>query len=58
MLDTLRDEAIGCIVFSPLAQGLLTGKYLAGIPVDSRKASGAASFRDNYLEPATLERIP
>ena len=57
LLDTLRDEAIGCIVFSPLAQGLLTGKYLAGVPADSRKAKGAASFRDNYLDAATLERI-
>ncbi|MDR0379827.1 MAG: L-glyceraldehyde 3-phosphate reductase [Candidatus Accumulibacter sp.] len=58
LLDTLRDEGIGCIVFSPLAQGLLTGKYLDGVPADSRKAKGAASFRDNYLAPATLERIP
>lgn len=57
LLDTLRDEGIGCIVFSPLAQGLLTGKYLAGVPADSRKAKGAASFRENYLAPATLERI-
>lgn len=57
LLDTLRDEAIGCIVFSPLAQGLLTGKYLAGVPADSRKAKGTASFRDNYLEASTLERI-
>jgi L-glyceraldehyde 3-phosphate reductase len=57
LLDTLRDEGIGCIVFSPLAQGLLTGKYLAGVPADSRKAKGAASFRENYLDPATLERI-
>jgi L-glyceraldehyde 3-phosphate reductase len=58
LLDALRDEGIGCIVFSPLAQGLLTGKYLDGVPADSRKAKGAASFRDNYLAPTTLERIP
>ncbi|GHU03883.1 glyceraldehyde 3-phosphate reductase [Betaproteobacteria bacterium] len=57
LLDTLRYEGIGCIVFSPLAQGLLTGKYLAGVPADSRKARGTASFRDNYLDPDTLERI-
>jgi L-glyceraldehyde 3-phosphate reductase len=57
LLDTLRDEGIGCIVFSPLAQGLLSGKYLSGIPADSRKAKGAASFRENYLAPDTLERI-
>ena len=57
LLDTLRDEGIGCIVFSPLAQGLLSGKYLAGVPEDSRKARGAPSFRENYLAPDTLERV-
>ena len=36
LLNTLREEGIGCIVFSPLAQGLLTDKYLNGIPADSR----------------------
>ncbi|HUF25753.1 MAG TPA: L-glyceraldehyde 3-phosphate reductase [Gemmatimonadaceae bacterium] len=40
LLDTLRDEGIGCIAFSPLAQGLLTDRYLRGIPADSRAASG------------------
>jgi L-glyceraldehyde 3-phosphate reductase len=57
LLDTLEGEGMGCIVFSPLAQGLLTGKYLGGVPAQSRKASGAASFRDNYLSPAVLERV-
>lgn len=57
LLPALQDEGIGCIVFSPLAQGLLTGKYQQGIPSDSRKARGAASFRDNYITPETLERI-
>jgi L-glyceraldehyde 3-phosphate reductase len=36
LLDVLEDEGIGCIPFSPLAQGLLTNKYLGGIPEDSR----------------------
>ena len=36
LLDTLGDESIGCIAFSPLAQGLLTDRYLKGIPPDSR----------------------
>ena len=36
LLDTLDDEGIGCIVFSPLAQGMLTDRYLEGIPSDSR----------------------
>jgi L-glyceraldehyde 3-phosphate reductase len=57
LLDTLKDEGIGCIVFSPLAQGLLTGKYLAGVPADSRKARGVPAFRDNYLTPSNLEKI-
>lgn len=57
LLNTLEEEGIGCIVFSPLAQGLLTGKYLGGVPADSRKAKGAPSFRENYLEDSTLEKI-
>ncbi|GAB4214361.1 MAG: L-glyceraldehyde 3-phosphate reductase [Roseiflexaceae bacterium] len=38
LLDVLQDEGIGCIPFSPLAQGLLTDRYLAGVPSDSRAA--------------------
>jgi L-glyceraldehyde 3-phosphate reductase len=38
LLDVLEEEGIGCIVFSPLAQGLLTDRYLDGIPADSRAA--------------------
>ena len=36
LLDTLQNNGVGCIAFTPLAQGLLTGKYLNGIPQDSR----------------------
>ncbi len=42
LLATLADEGIGCIAFSPLAQGMLTDKYLHGIPQDSRVARGGA----------------
>jgi L-glyceraldehyde 3-phosphate reductase len=38
LLNVLKDEGVGCIAFSPLAQGLLTNKYLAGVPDDSRAA--------------------
>ncbi len=38
LLEALREEGMGCIVFSPLAQGMLTDKYLAGIPAESRAA--------------------
>jgi L-glyceraldehyde 3-phosphate reductase len=48
LLDVLEDEGSGCIVFSPLAQGLLTDKYLAGIPAGSRAS------RDGTLSPATI----
>jgi L-glyceraldehyde 3-phosphate reductase len=42
LLDVLGDEGVGCIVFSPLAQGLLTDRYLGGVPSDSRLATGGA----------------
>ena len=41
LLDTLETVGAGCIAFSPLAQGLLTDRYLHGIPDDSRVATGA-----------------
>jgi L-glyceraldehyde 3-phosphate reductase len=42
LLNVLGDEGVGCIVFSPLAQGLLTDRYLGGVPSDSRLATGGA----------------
>jgi len=42
--DYLADNGIGCIAFSPLAQGILTGKYLNGIPADSRIGSGKSPY--------------
>jgi L-glyceraldehyde 3-phosphate reductase len=54
LLDVLAEEGIGCIVFSPLAQGLLTEKYLDGIPAGSR-----ASKPHGFLKPAhiTAEKL-
>jgi L-glyceraldehyde 3-phosphate reductase len=46
LLDTLEAVGAGCIAFSPLAQGLLTDRYLDGIPSDSRVATGGAMSRD------------
>jgi L-glyceraldehyde 3-phosphate reductase len=40
LLDALEDEGVGCIAFSPLAQGMLTDRYLDGVPEDSRAAQG------------------
>ena len=49
LLQTLNEEGIGCIAFSPLAQGLLTDKYLGGIPEGSR-----ASKAHGFLKPAHI----
>jgi L-glyceraldehyde 3-phosphate reductase len=49
LLDTLEDVGAGCIVFSPLAQGLLTDRYLDGIPEDSRASRTAARSFDPGL---------
>lgn len=56
LLDTLEDEGIGCIAFSPLAQGLLTNKYLNGVPENSR-ALNAPSFRDGFLNETSLSHV-
>jgi L-glyceraldehyde 3-phosphate reductase len=52
LLDTLDDVGAGCIAFSPLAQGLLTDRYLNGIPDDSRVATGGAMSRDMLTDDA------
>ena len=56
LLDTLDDLGIGSIVFSPLAQGMLTDKYLKGIPETSRAAQGK-SLRQDFLNETTLKNI-
>jgi L-glyceraldehyde 3-phosphate reductase len=56
LLDTLDDLGVGCIVFSPLAQGMLTDKYLNGIPQDSRAARDG-SFSPKLLTDDALARI-
>ncbi|GAA4487273.1 L-glyceraldehyde 3-phosphate reductase [Gluconacetobacter asukensis] len=50
LLDTLEELGTGCIAFSPLAQGLLTGKYLDGVPDASRAAAGTSFSRDMLSE--------
>jgi L-glyceraldehyde 3-phosphate reductase len=56
LTDVLRQEGIGCIAFSPLAQGMLTGRYLDGIPADSR-AAGNGSLQSQMLSNENLARI-
>jgi L-glyceraldehyde 3-phosphate reductase len=56
LLDVLGQEGVGCIVFSPLAQGLLTDKYLTGIPAESRAAEGRFLTAD-MLDQRTLGHV-
>jgi L-glyceraldehyde 3-phosphate reductase len=56
LLDVLEQEGVGCIVFSPLAQGMLTNRYLDGIPSDSRAARND-SLSPDWLTEDNLKRI-
>jgi L-glyceraldehyde 3-phosphate reductase len=57
LLDTLRDEGIGCIPFSPLAQGLLTDKYLKGIPEGSRASKTHGFLKAKQITPDKLAQV-
>jgi L-glyceraldehyde 3-phosphate reductase len=57
LLETLEDEGIGCIVFSPLAQGMLTDKYLKGIPSDSRAAKSHSFLKPERITEENLTKI-
>jgi len=58
LLDALEDTGAGCIAFSPLAQGLLTDKYLNGVPEDSRiKREGGGSLKSEHLNPQNLAHV-
>jgi L-glyceraldehyde 3-phosphate reductase len=56
LLDVLEGEGVGAIVFSPLAQGMLTGKYLTGVPEDSRVRRGNY-FSEEMITEETLARV-
>jgi L-glyceraldehyde 3-phosphate reductase len=56
LLGTLDELGVGCIAFSPLAQGLLTDKYLNGVPETSRAKAGG-SFSEDFLNPENLKRV-
>ena len=56
LLDTLEEAGVGCIVFSPLAQGMLSDKYLNGVPEDSR-ANKSSSLNKKLLSEENLGRI-
>jgi len=57
LLDTLEREGAGCIAFSPLAQGLLTARYLDGIPAGSRASRGDSSISGDQLSEQNLARV-
>jgi L-glyceraldehyde 3-phosphate reductase len=57
LLDVLEREGVGCIAFSPLAQGVLTGKYLNGIPAGSRASLSESSLEPDQLTEATLGHV-
>ena len=56
LLSTLEELGVGCIAFSPLAQGLLTNKYLNGVPENSR-AKAEGSFQKDFLSEGNLKRV-
>ena len=58
LLDVLGDEGIGCIAFTPLAQGILTDKYLSGVPDDARvRRPGGDSIEASDLSEENIERV-
>jgi len=59
LLDVLGEEGVGCITFSSLAQGLLTNKYLNGIPADSRAASGRGNgaVDENQITSDKIQKV-
>lgn len=57
LMDALADEGMGCIAFSPLAQGLLTDKYLGGIPQGSRAAKEWGYLKEKDITPDKLDKV-
>jgi L-glyceraldehyde 3-phosphate reductase len=57
LLDELEEQGMGCIVFTALAQGLLTDRYLDGVPSDSRAAREDSTIASDHLDDATLNHV-
>jgi L-glyceraldehyde 3-phosphate reductase len=57
LTKVLAEERIGCIAFCPLAQGLLTDRYLAGIPADARAAKAHGFLKANQITPAVIAKV-
>ena len=57
LIQVLREDGIGCIAFSPLAQGLLTDRYLSGIPEDSRAALPHTELQREHVTGDVIDRV-
>lgn len=57
LLDTLKNNGVGCIAFSPLAQGLLTSKYIKGIPEDSRAHKPHGFLQESEITPQLISKV-
>ena len=57
LLGTLDELGVGCIAFSPLAQGLLTNKYLNGVPTNSRANAEQSSLLKDFLSEQNIQRV-
>ncbi len=57
LLNVLEEEGVGCIAFSPLAQGMLTDRYLNDIPQDSRAAKPHGFLKANQITPDKLDKV-
>jgi L-glyceraldehyde 3-phosphate reductase len=57
LLQTIKKEGLGCIAFSPLAQGLLTNRYLDGIPVDSRAAKPHGFLKKEEVDDEKISKV-
>jgi len=57
LFDVLREEKVGCIAFAPLANGILTGKYLHGIPSDSRAAHDPRYLKASAITEDKIEKV-
>lgn len=57
LLEVLEEKGVGCIPFSPLAQGLLTDKYLKGIPEESRAAKEHGFLKTEHITPEVIQKV-
>ena len=57
LTDVLREKQVGCICFAPLAGGILTGKYLNGIPADSRAGHDPRYLKPQNIRPEQLDKV-